>query len=91
MPYATPRPIPVHSSRASSEPSTVRTDDEVVFAEAVYQSQLARKARRYAWMIRGGCTVYGWTVDYAQKEARRAERVVRNLANQSLAKAGGAA
>ena len=58
--------------------------DFVVFAEAVYQANYARCCRKYARMIRRGTTVYGWTLAKAEGDARRAESVVRRLADQTM-------
>jgi hypothetical protein len=55
------------------------------FNEAVHHARQALIHRAYAAMIRRGCSVYGWTPGAASAVARRHEREVRRLADQSIA------
>ena len=68
---------------AKHTPELVRPD-QATFDECVRLARHAKHLRRCARMIRGGTSVYGWSLGRCEREARRAERTVRIAADFAI-------
>jgi hypothetical protein len=57
------------------------------FDEAVSAARHANVCRTYARAIKHGTTIYGWSLQRAQREQRASERAVRRIADTIIAQA----
>lgn len=78
----------VHTAQATNEEVAVSEQRSAgAFESALKFAQRAKQHRAHARMIRGGASVYGWTLGQCEKSARRSEALVRSIANWAIREA----